>query len=582
MVDQVYVWGLVAALLAPLLGGLAALWRPGASVVGAVGAWTGSAVLLHGALAGAQIHLSLGPWMDVGGLVIGLNLRVDLSAAVFLLGAHSLGLAAQLFAVDYLRAKAASTLRLASAVSAATALLLCADNYPLLLVGWALLGAGFHLRAGADYTAGQHVARIWTALCVGDMLLWVAVVALCAGGQIDWRGSEGISQWIGWCLLLAGASRAAQYPAHFWLTQVRDVGALLQVFAVGAGGIYLLLRTGSAWATNSTLVYVAVGCGVLTTVSCTNAALVTRDIRAILAYAMAGQMGLVLAALALGGGGGVALHLAVAGLGFGLCLVGTAYLAQGEGATWDVVALGRWRKLLPLPYRAAVLGALTLAGCPPLAGAWSYGALLAGLFAAGGPVLWALGCLLVCAVSLGPLRVVFMLAVAEAGHRPQAFRVPGAAAQTALVGLGLLALAAGALGYPPGTGYLAAGALRWELLAGPGLAGLVGLLIAWLVYGDQDAAAGQKAGAWGRMAAAGFYGERLLVALIGRPVLALARLVRDIDALVCELAVGAVAATGFRGAGWILGHLQSGQLRFYAALAVLVLVSALAYMAATV
>ena len=63
-----------------------------------------------------------------------------------------------------------------------------------------------------------------------------------------------------------------------------------------------------------------------------------------------------------------------------------------------------------------------------------------------------------------------MLAVAEAGHRPQAFRAPGAAAQTALVGLGLLALAAGALGYPPGTGYLAAGALRWELLAGPGLA----------------------------------------------------------------------------------------------------------------
>ena len=66
---------------------------------------------------------------------------------------------------------------------------------------------------------------------------------------------------------------------------------------------------------------------------------------------------------------------------------------------------------------------------------------------------------------------------------------------------------------------------------------------------------------------------------IGRPALAVARLVRDIDALVCELAVGAVAATGFRGAGWILGPLQSGQLRFYAALGVLALVAALAYMA---
>ena len=165
--------------------------------------------------------------------------------------------------------------------------------------------------------------------------------------------------------------------------------------------------------------------------------------------------------------------------------------------------------------------------------------MLAGLFAAGGPVLWALGCLLVCAVSLGPLRVVFMLAVAEAGHRPQAFRAPGAAAQTALVGLGLLALAAGALGYPPGTGYLAAGALRWELLAGPGLAGLAGLLIAWLVYGDQDAAAGQKAGAWGRIAGAGFYGERLLVAKLYETSML------TLEAILTQLPGKVVEAKGF-------------------------------------
>lgn len=585
MVGQAQVLALVAALCAPVLGGLGAFWRPWVSIVGAFCAWVGSAVLFWGALVGAEAHLSLGRWVEVGTLVIDLDLRVDLLAATLLLGVHSVGLAAQLYAADFLRAQAARPLRLSSLLSASSALLFCADNYPLLLAGWALLGVGIHLRAGADYAERGTVGRIWVVLRSGDVLLLVGLVALCAQGQVDWAEGGGAAQWIGFCLLLAAVLRSAQFPWHFWLTRVRDPGVLLQAFCAGSAGIYLLLRTRGIWGSDAVLVYTAVAFGLVTALFGAAASLAARDVRPALAYAIASQLGLVLAAMALGDGRGAALHLAVIGVGMGLCLIGVAYLAQAEGAVWDPVVLGRWRRLLSLPFWAVVLGALTVAGIPPLAGAWSYGVLLAGLFTVGGPALWVGGCLLVCVAALCSLRLVFLIADAEEGEKPQAFRTPGGAAQTALIGLGGLAIFGGALGYPPGTGFLAAadGVVRWELLIGPGLAGLAGLLVAWLAYGDQpvDVDNEQKTSALRRMCEEGFYAEAAVRSVVGRPLLALARLARDADALLFELATVELGALGLRGAGWLLGRLQSGQVRFYAAVALLGVVVAFCYLAIT-
>ena len=581
MVGQAQVLALLAALCAPVLGGLGAFWRPWVSIAGSFCAWLGSAVLLQGALVGAEVNLSLGRWVAVGTLSIGLDLRVDLLSAILLAGVHSVGLAAQLYAVDSRRDQAARPLRLSSLLSASGALLFCADNYPLLLAGWMLLGVGMHLRAGADYAERGVVGRIWVVLRCGDLLLLVGIVALCAQGQVNWAEGAGAARWTGLCLLLAALIRSAQFPLSFWLTGMRDPGALLQAFCASSAGIYLLLRTRDIWGSDAVLVYTAVALGLATALFGVAASLAARDVRSALAYVISSQLGLVLAFMALGDGRGAALHLAVFGLGLGLCLIGVAYLAQAQGAVWDPVVLGRWRRLLSLPFWAVVLGALTIAGIPPLAGAWSYGLLLAALFTADGLALWVGGCLLVCVAALCPLRLVFLLVAAEEGEKPQAFRTPGGAAQVALIGLGGLAVCAGALGYPPGTGLLIPGdgVVRWALLIGPGLAGLAGLLMAWLAYGNQAVDKEQKTSALRRICEEGFYAETAVQSVVSRPLLALARFVRDADGFLFEWMTIELGALGLRGSGWVLGRLQSGQVRLYAAVALLSVVAAFAYLA---
>lgn len=580
MVGEPQVVALLIALCAPVLGGLAAFWRSWLAIVGIFFAWAASGLLFQRALVGSETELYLGDWLEVGSLAIGLDFRVDLLAATLLLGMHSLGLAAQLFTIDYMRERSARSLRLSSLLLLGCSLFCCADNYLLLFAGWVLLGVGAHFLAGVNYAIERGVSRIWIALRGGDLVLLAGLVALVAEGQMDWPASASAPQWIGLSLIVAAVLRSVQFPFHFWLTTVREPSALLQGYCTAISGLYLLLRTREIWGADSILIYLVAACGLVTVLCGAASSLAARDVRTALAHAISSQLGMVLVIIVCSDGHGAALHLAVFGVGMGLCLIGVAYLAQTEGEVWEVRGLGRWRRILPLPFWAVVLGILTIAGIPPLAGAWSYGVLLGRLFTVGGPLLWVGGCLLVLVASLCAMRLVFLLVASEEEQQPQAFRAPGGAVQAALLGLAGLALAAIALGYPPGTGLLAntAGALRWELMIGPGIAGLAGVLVAWLAYGDQPVGAEHKTSGLRRMCEESFYAEVVSKAVVGRPLLMFARWVRDVDLILFELGLVEFSALGLRGAGWMLGRLQNGQVRLYAAMVLIGVVVALCYL----
>ncbi|HIG57130.1 MAG TPA: hypothetical protein EYG11_03595 [Candidatus Latescibacteria bacterium] len=570
---------LLVVLCAPVLGGLAAFWVSWLAIAGTIVAWIGSGLLFLQALMGNETALSLGDWLHVNPLVVGLDFRLDLLAATLLLAMHSLVLAAQLLAVDYMREGVDRSLRLSSLLLLGCSLFCCADNYILLFAGWALLGLGVHFVAGADYAESGGVARIWIVLRSGDLVLFAGLVALCATGQVGWGENERAAQWIGLCLLLAAVVRSAQLPFQYWLVRILDPWALLQGYCTAIAGLYLLLRTREIWGTDPILVYVAAVCGLITALAGAVASIVARDVRSVLAYAISSQLGTVLVIIVCTDGRGAALHLAVFGVGMGLCLIGVAYLAQAEGEVWDVRTLGRWRRILPVPFWAVVLGALTISGVPPLAGAWSYAVLLKGLFKLG-LVAWIGGCLLVFISALCVLRLLFLLVAVEEGEKPQAFRVPGGATRVALFGLGGMALAFCALGYPPGTGWFASveGTLRWELLAGPGIAGLTGVLVAWLAYGDPSVGVEPKKSSLRILCDEGFYMESLARIVVGRPFLRFTGWLRDADIILFDLLFIEFSALGLRGAGWVLGRLQSGQVRFYAAAVLFSVLVALCYL----
>ncbi len=177
-------------------------------------------------------------------------------------------------------------------------------------------------------------------------------------------------------VLVSLCLKCALVPLHFWLPDAHSiaptaVSVLLSgtVVKLGLYGIVRLLGSNAPW------VWTAVGTvllpiGALTAVIAALAAVSQRDLKRLLAWSTASQMGYIVAAAALGSSAGVAAALthAVAHALMKSTLflgAGAAIGASGE-RRWD--RMGGLLACSPLLAAALLVAFLSLAGIPPLAG----------------------------------------------------------------------------------------------------------------------------------------------------------------------------------------------------------------------
>ncbi len=177
-------------------------------------------------------------------------------------------------------------------------------------------------------------------------------------------------------VLLAFSLKAAIFPLHFWLPDAHSmaptsVSMVLSgaVVNVGAYGILRLLGSSGAWvweAVSLLLLPVAALSALLMAVI----ALGQRDIKRLLAYSTASQMGYAVTAFALGTRAGVRAALVV----MWAHAVAKAALFAGAGTLMSMSGERRFSRMVGLlrasPWlRASMLvAALSIAGIPPLGG----------------------------------------------------------------------------------------------------------------------------------------------------------------------------------------------------------------------
>lgn len=327
---------------------------------------------------------------------------------------------------------------------------------PALLLSWELMGAtsyaliGFHWQVPGKLAAGT---RAFVTTRAGDLGLYVAAgAALAASGSFrlaDLAAAEG-----GWQdlaaagLLIAALGKSAQLPFSAWLSAAMEgpspVSALLHSATMVAAGGYLLLRMQPLLAATGWAATAAAWAGGLTALVLGAIACAQRDLKQLLAASTAAQIGFVVlgagAGATAGGTGQLVAHAAVkAGLfvaaGAWLTALGTKQLAGLRGAARRYPGVGA----------AATVGALALAGVPPLSLWVTKEEVLAGV---GGPALQLVGltAAVISAVYAGRILAVVLarptgeepLDVDEPGTR----RVPGGAVGVAAI----FALAAAGLG----------------------------------------------------------------------------------------------------------------------------------------
>ena len=322
---------LVGAVLAPLVGAIVAVTGGGGqerrcrTAAGLGWVSTGLAIVaatsvaLGGpfavALDGAYGRPVLGLWAD--------QLTVTLLILVCGVGAM-----VQSFSVRYLQADRAAPRFFAAAnvVVVAMAVVSTSATAAVLVVAWVTAGMGFVAVAGYRPDLPGVRACAWRTLrmfAIGDLALVAALVMIWVRvGNVDMvsagalRAAAGrlgdLSTVVALLVVAAALTRSAQGPLGRWLpgtvSAPTPVSALLHAGVVNGGGI-LLVRLGALTGDSALAMVAAFAVAGLTATVAT--ALMTRkaDVKGALAFSTMGQMGLMIAACAVGAYLAAVVHL---------------------------------------------------------------------------------------------------------------------------------------------------------------------------------------------------------------------------------------------------------------------------------
>ncbi|MGV9790089.1 NADH-quinone oxidoreductase subunit L [Streptomyces sp. NPDC003435] len=415
---------LIALLIAaPLLGAVVLLL--GGRRLDAVGHWVGT--LLSTASFGIGLALFAGllgedpehrtwtqhlwNWISVGNFQADVTLRLDQLSMTFVLLITGVGSLIHLYSIGYMehderRRRFFGYLNL---FLAAMLLLVLADNYLLLYVGWEGVGLASYLLIGFwqhKPSAATAAKKAFLVNRVGDVGLSIAIMLMFTtfgtfafGPVLENAGqaSEGRLTAIGLMLLLAACGKSAQVPLQSWLGDAMEgptpVSALIHAATMVTAGVYLIVRSAAIFngAPDAQLVVTVVGGVTLlfgAIVGCAK-----DDIKKALAGSTMSQIGYMVLAAGLGPIGYVfaIMHLVTHGFFKAGLFLGAGSVMHGMNDEVDMRKYGALRKYMPITFVTFGLGYLAIIGFPGLSGFFSKDKIIEAAFAKGGTEGWILG-----------------------------------------------------------------------------------------------------------------------------------------------------------------------------------------------
>ncbi len=274
---------------------------------------------------------------------------------------------------------------------AAMLTLALADNFLLLYIAWELVGLcsylliGFWFENPGPREAAKKafvVTRIGdVGLLVGILLLWVNVgsfsmtdaFAAASSGELG----SGVTTAAAILLLLGAMGKSAQFPFHVWLPDAMEgptpVSALIHAATMVIAGVYLVARAYPIFAASPEAMMIVAIVGLITALGAATIALVSTDLKRILAYSTVSHLGLMMLSLGAFGWTAAVFHLMAHGFAKALLFLGAGSVMHGVGAHGDVDIrrVGGLRRAMPVTAVVFSIGALSLGGIPILSGFWS-------------------------------------------------------------------------------------------------------------------------------------------------------------------------------------------------------------------
>lgn len=350
------------------------------------------------------VHESLFSWVPVAGLQVDFGLHLDQLSMCFVLLITGVGSLIHIYSIGYMaedpeRRRFFAYLNL---FLSAMLLLVLADNYLGLYVGWEGVGLASYLLIGFwqhKPSAATAAKKAFIVNRVGDIGLAVALMVMFAYiGSISFQGvfaaapnvSEGVLTAIGLLLLLAACGKSAQVPLQSWLGDAMEgptpVSALIHAATMVTAGVYLIVRSGPVF---DLAPYAQLGVVIVGAVTLLFGAIVgcaKDDIKKALAASTMSQIGYMVLAAGLGPAGYAfaIMHLLTHGFFKAGLFLGAGSVMHGMNDEVNMRRYGGLRKALPITFATFGLGYLAIIGVPPLAGFFSKDGIIEAALGAGG------------------------------------------------------------------------------------------------------------------------------------------------------------------------------------------------------
>jgi NADH-quinone oxidoreductase subunit L len=465
-----------------------------------------------------HIELNLFTWIVAGSFHVPVSLLIDPLSVLMGLVVSGVGFLIHVYSIgymehdkDYRRFFIYLNLFVASML-----VLVLANNFLLLYVGWELVGLCSYLLIGFWYekkSAADAGKKAFLTTRIGDVGFALGILLIFATfGTLGYSAVftqapklltvGGTTATMITLLLFIGAvGKSAQIPLYVWLPDAMEgptpVSALIHAATMVTAGVFMVARTHVLFELAPFSQAVVATIGTLTAFYAATIALTQMDIKRVLAYSTISQLGYMFLGVGVAAYAAGIFHLMTHAFFKALLFMGAGSVMHALDGETDMRRMGGLIRYMPITGWTFVVAWMAISGIPPFSGFFSKDEILAAAYHNGHPLLWFVGWVTAGLTSFYIGRQVFLTFFGRSRVDPEkeAHLHESPAVMTwPLIALALLAAVGGFVGWPGAHGSPLQGFLEpsfgHQLETGfdsllallSTFVGLLGIFVAWLMY----------------------------------------------------------------------------------------------------
>jgi NADH-quinone oxidoreductase subunit L len=331
-------------------------------------------------------------WMVSGKLKVDIGFLVDPLSMIMLLVVSGVGFIIHVYSIGYMHGETGFRRYFAylNLFVFNMLILVSADNFLLMFVGWEGVGLCSYLLIGYYYekqSASDAGKKAFVVNRIGDFgfllgifLIFVTFHTLSftdvfanASKVLSYDGL--LVTGITLLLFLGATGKSAQIPLYTWLPDAMEgptpVSALIHAATMVTAGVYMVARLSVLYAMAPVSLTVVAVIGGATALYAATIGITQFDIKRVLAYSTISQLGYMFMALGVGAFASGIFHLMTHAFFKALLFLAAGSVMHAMSGELDMRKMGALKSKLPRTHMTYLFGTLAIAGIIPFAGFFS-------------------------------------------------------------------------------------------------------------------------------------------------------------------------------------------------------------------